>query len=147
MKEQKEKTCLNETTQRCSFTRAHILAVGQGDLIGLCASDFVLREMQIHLARACQWKELEGGDSNLISVKVGVIGGAVCVMHSNDLLRAAQHAHQMAHDARLVKRRLPIHKQNVSVHYGSMRRAQKHGKRKHKRFVSKKAYPDGDEPS
>lgn len=53
---------------------------------------------------------------DLVSVKVGVVGVAVCVVHPNRLVSGvAEDSHAVSHDARLVECRLPVDQHAVPV--------------------------------
>lgn len=53
---------------------------------------------------------------DLISVKVGVVGVAVSVVHPDGLVtRVSEHANTVGHDSRLVQRRLPVYEHAIPI--------------------------------
>jgi hypothetical protein len=82
---------LNETSQWRAIGRHNVLLVGIGDVLGLGPSQLILGKVTIHF----------------ITVKVGVVGITIGVVHPNGLLRwIVQDAHSVGHDTGLVQCRL-----------------------------------------
>ncbi|KAI3487069.1 hypothetical protein L1887_49105 [Cichorium endivia] len=89
---------LDETTQRITAGGREVLVVGVGDVVALCTGSLRLRKMHVHL----------------VTVEIGVVRVAVCVVHADRLL-ADEDAGLVGHHRGTMQRGLSVEQKDIAV--------------------------------